>query len=854
MKAAAFLTAWLFFSSACALGSSASPRLEAFSPDRNTVVITLEVPEGSLTIQRAESLYGTPGRGFVRLELPGGAQTAELGRPQIPFLSAVIPAPLGADIVLEVEPGPFAELALDEPVMPSLAPAPKVPGTMPRFEMDRQAYQAAGLYPAKNGGWSEAVIRGRRLVSVRLYPVRYNPAKGVLRRYQRLTATVRFLNPDWAATEKAAGENLPRPWDRFIRRLCLLSPPEAEPRLLEPGHYDIFYGPSFATAAKRLADWKSRLGFKVRLSDAGGWTAQALRDTIRLRQPRASYLLLVSDPNAGGLDSIPASGSAQTTGLPTDLYYAVSDTGYFPDIFMGRLSVRTAAEADVAVDKLIRYQQGDFGSSGTSWIRKALLIAGYDAGFQWVGRATNRYCHDILRREGYTEVDTLVIPYNGTDDGIKSRINSGRAWAVYSAHGSPGSWAISGSDAFTVSEVPELANADMQPMVSGHCCNSGYYFWGSGDCFGEAWPKPAGRGGIAYYGCFPFSYWDEDDWLQRRYFDAIYDSLPGSPGLRMPEPGRFTQYGLYWIQLNTPSDKKRYYFEGYHLQGDPSLQLWTSLPRNLVVEHPETVAPGTDSMRLSVIDGVSGQPVPGSLVCVWSRAAPAMHRSGFSSPDGSITLPLDPGIPGDTLLVTASAHNYRPCLSQSLVKSKLSVSLSARSILVNVPTEVSLTVTKPDSGGAPVCSLEISASYHGAAYRPVAVTDAFGQASFILDADRGGYVALAGVSGNDMFRDTVRVLAPERPALVKAYPNPAGRLVNIVFELPAAGRAEISAYNVAGQKVRALLSGTLPAGYHTLAWDGADARGKRCPAGIYFLALKADGLGAVPPRRIVLLR
>ena len=842
-----------------ALGGSAPPKLEAFSPDRNTVVINLVMPEGSLAVERAEALYGEPGRGFVRLELPGCAHTSQVGRPQLPLVSAVISAPLGALIELEVDPGPFSEQTVEGRVMPAMPPAPKVPGIIPRFDVDRKAYAADSFHPAPLGEIYDAsarggLVRGRRLVSVILYPVKYNPARGIIREHKRMTATVRFRHPDWEATARSAGESLPRPWDEFIRRLCLVPPHDSGPRLLEAGHYDIFHGSGFQAAAKRLADWKSRLGYKVRLSDAGGWTAQALRDTIRLRQPLASYVLLISDPNAGGLNSIPASGPAQTTGLPTDLYYAVADTGYFPDVFLGRLSVRTAVDAEIAVDKIIRYQQADFGTSGTDWIRKALFIAGYDGSFQWVGRATNRYCYNILKREGYSEVDTLVIPSSGTDAGIKSRINSGRAWAVYSAHGSQDSWAISGSDAFTVSEVPELANADMQPMVSGHCCNSGYYFWGSGDCFGEAWPKLAGRGGIAYYGCFPYSYWNEDDWLQRRYFDAIYDSLPGSPGLRMPEPGRFTQYGLHWIELNTASTYKRYYFEGYHLLGDPAMQLWTSPPRSLAADHPEAVPPGADSMSIVVWDAASGQPVPGALACVWSKAVPDMHRAAFTDLNGAVSLPLEPGILGDTLLVTASGHNFRPYLSQALVKTKLAGSLSPRTILVNVPTEVSLSVTKPDSGDAPVCSLEIFASYNGSPGQMVAVTGPDGLARFTLAADRGGYVALAGLSDHDIFRDTVRVLAPKRPALGKAYPNPAGRLVNVAFELPDAVRAEISLYNVAGQKVRTLLSGTLPAGYHTLVWDGADGRGKRCPAGVYFLALKAEGRGRVPPMRIVLVR
>jgi hypothetical protein len=41
--------------------------------------------------------------------------------------------------------------------------------------------------------------------------------------------------------------------------------------------------------------------------------------------------------------------------------------------------------------------------------------------------------------------------------------------------------------------------------------------------------------------------------------------------------------------------------------------------------------------------------------------------------------------------------------------------------------------------------------------------------------------------------------------------------------------------------MRSLVSGTLPAGERTLAWDGCDGSGRALPAGLYFVRLVTEG-------------
>jgi len=45
---------------------------------------------------------------------------------------------------------------------------------------------------------------------------------------------------------------------------------------------------------------------------------------------------------------------------------------------------------------------------------------------------------------------------------------------------------------------------------------------------------------------------------------------------------------------------------------------------------------------------------------------------------------------------------------------------------------------------------------------------------------------------------------------------------------------EVAVYNLLGERIRLLTRGTLPAGVHTLQWDGRDENRSAVASGVYF--------------------
>ena len=93
---------------------------------------------------------------------------------------------------------------------------------------------------------------------------------------------------------------------------------------------------------------------------------------------------------------------------------------------------------------------------------------------------------------------------------------------------------------------------------------------------------------------------------------------------------------------------------------------------------------------------------------------------------------------------------------------------------------------------------------------------------------------------------------PASFALGSAYPNPFNPATTIRYHLPEAAEVTLSVYNVAGQRVATLVSGTQQAGVHEVRWDSRDAAGVPVTSGIYFYRITAGSFQQT--RKMTLLK
>ena len=107
----------------------------------------------------------------------------------------------------------------------------------------------------------------------------------------------------------------------------------------------------------------------------------------------------------------------------------------------------------------------------------------------------------------------------------------------------------------------------------------------------------------------------------------------------------------------------------------------------------------------------------------------------------------------------------------------------------------------------------------------------------VMNTDKSGDVLVLGGEGRPAADGPD--LATPLVAGMTAVPNPFNPQTEIRFTLPAGGEVKLTVFDVRGRAVRTLVSGTLAAGPHAVAWNGRSDAGRAQPSGVYLALLEA---------------
>jgi hypothetical protein len=128
----------------------------------------------------------------------------------------------------------------------------------------------------------------------------------------------------------------------------------------------------------------------------------------------------------------------------------------------------------------------------------------------------------------------------------------------------------------------------------------------------------------------------------------------------------------------------------------------------------------------------------------------------------------------------------------------------------------------------------------------------FAPSGIVYVSDHPGGLFLFSVEGFTGTITAAGAVPTETFTLSQNYPNPFNPSTTITFRLNGRAHARLFIYDVNGQRVRTLVDGDLPAGAHTVAWDGTDARGGRVGSGVYYYRLDTGSDAAT--KQMVLLK
>jgi hypothetical protein len=145
------------------------------------------------------------------------------------------------------------------------------------------------------------------------------------------------------------------------------------------------------------------------------------------------------------------------------------------------------------------------------------------------------------------------------------------------------------------------------------------------------------------------------------------------------------------------------------------------------------------------------------------------------------------------------------------------------------------------------------------------ITDVAGEEKvnfYFTSVDSSGAVAVYPFNAPDssfsyidptVFVDTDLTEIPESFGLAQNYPNPFNPSTKILYKLPVQSRVVVNITNLLGQTVRTLIyDQIIPAGRHSVTWDGTDDSGNFSATGVYFYQLRTDNFREI--KKMLLIR
>jgi len=100
--------------------------------------------------------------------------------------------------------------------------------------------------------------------------------------------------------------------------------------------------------------------------------------------------------------------------------------------------------------------------------------------------------------------------------------------------------------------------------------------------------------------------------------------------------------------------------------------------------------------------------------------------------------------------------------------------------------------------------------------------------------------------------NTKSIEPPNSFVLHPNYPNPFNPQTQIRFEMPYAGKVDLSIYNLLGVKIKTLYSGQKPTGVYTFKWDGKNESSQLVSGGVYIYKLQSEK--GMQMRKMILLK
>jgi hypothetical protein len=222
--------------------------------------------------------------------------------------------------------------------------------------------------------------------------------------------------------------------------------------------------------------------------------------------------------NPAGIDLVPTKlVDATYNETASDEWLADFDNDGIAELAIGRLPVRTTAEADLIVSKIVNFAPANVPQN-------ALLIADAQNGYYFNFTAANDQVEALLPPTMTVQrvnLETSPSAAQANAD-IIAGFNDGRALVNYSGHGNVDVW--SGSAIFTAANARALTNGNKLAFVVVMDCLNGYFQEPNLESMSEALVRAPGGGAVAAFASSGLTVPEGQHEMSTHLYSLIYGS------------------------------------------------------------------------------------------------------------------------------------------------------------------------------------------------------------------------------------------------------------------------------------------------------------------------------------------
>ena len=636
------------------------------------------------------------------------------GMPNLPAESRMMAIPHGATATLNVV-SYETEVLHNVNIAPALRIQSENEEPDMNYVKDPVVYSKNAYYPVEPFTMGNSYIRGVDAVTVAITPFQYNPVTKDLVIYTNIELSVTFeggnghfgedrlRSPYWdpiLAAELANYDQLPViDYEARMQQWLQRGDEGAEYLIITPNN------DAWAEYANQLKEYRTRQGILTEVfrldempanstNEIKGWFHNAYHNWDI--PPVAVCLLGDHGTNMG--QYIPAETAPHPYGsCITDNRYADAEgNDNLPDMVFSRLIAETPEQLPVFVGKQLEYEYTNPNMDPSFYTRPITALG-------WQTERWFQICSEVfggyMRQHGYdpnrinciysgtpggswssNQNTSMVVNYfgptglgyipaspselggwtGGTPQQVVDAVNQGSFWLQHRDHGEEHGW---GEPAVKNSHVAQMNNVGKLPFVMSINCLTGKYNY-SDDCFAEAWMRRtyngqnAGAVGILCPTETSYSF------VNDTYVWGVYDLFDGD---FMPDYGPYAQNTGNWMpafgnvagkyflaQSSWPynTDDKDITYTMFTAHCDAFLRIYTQVPQQMEVTHPEVVIAGIGEVTITAPEGCMISLVKESSEGGWQILAVAQATG-----DPQV-VEFDPQVPPTEINLVVTGQNY----------------------------------------------------------------------------------------------------------------------------------------------------------------------------------------------------